>query len=50
MRMARAAFTRNTGKLRFGNADRLSIDRPVNRQSLPSLSNSREGEAVFGWS
>ena len=46
MRMARATFTRNTGKLRFGNADRLSLDRPVNRHSLTSRSNSREGEAV----
>jgi hypothetical protein len=35
MRMARATFARDTGKLRFGNADRLSIDRPVNRHSLP---------------
>jgi hypothetical protein len=29
VRMARSALTRNAGELRFGNADRLVIDRPV---------------------
>jgi hypothetical protein len=33
--MARAPLARDTGKLRFGNADGLSLDRPVNRHSLP---------------
>jgi hypothetical protein len=33
--MARSALTRDAGELRFGNADRLVIDRPVDRHSNP---------------
>jgi hypothetical protein len=35
VRMARAAITRDAGKLRFGNADRRLVDRAVNRHSFP---------------
>jgi hypothetical protein len=37
IRMARASVSRNTGELRFGNADRVVCDRPIDRHSIPSF-------------
>jgi hypothetical protein len=45
VRMASASFARDTCELRFGNADRIVADGPVNCHSTPLVLSS--GEVLF---
>jgi hypothetical protein len=47
VRMARATLTRDAGKLSFGNADRFTVYRAVDRHSHPFV-RIRQSEALVG--